>query len=94
MRKDLSIPKLIFKGEGRTRCCCWVVNCSHVLVGRRRRQMMLVITPSNGLVLVSKGMGGEKENETGSGSIWWFYKKGSEFMIAGERESVTVRRSF
>ena len=76
MRKDLSIPKLIFKGEGRTRCCCWVVNCSHVLVGRRRRQMMLVITPSNGLALVSKGMGGEKENETGSGSIWWFTKRG------------------
>ena len=38
--------------------------------------MMLVITPSNGLVLVSKGMGGEKENETGSGSIWRFYTKG------------------
>ena len=47
------------------------VGCSR----RSLRQMMLVITPSNGLVLVSKGMGGEKENETGSGSIWWFTKR-------------------
>ena len=57
-------PSAHFQGRGTHALLllgCKLQSCVGWSVGRRLRQMMLVITPSNGLVLVSKGMGGKRE---------------------------------